>query len=232
MKGGTGINFEFQSYIDLEDMARIGCYNTGLTRKFLIKFKTFIFTRKAPAAKALAIKFSECEVINLREVDADKLLEEIRGQIKEARPMNKMGLALLPLCNSKDKSVEQLFEHSVEITVEAYQNDYQRKTDMLILGLLLIGKEVDEFNFARLKEEIIVILQETQLYKWIEERSKQEGILEGLQKGKQEGILEGELKGKRETARNALRKNMAIDDIVDLTGLPREEIEALNAFNN
>jgi hypothetical protein len=27
-------------------------------------------------------------------------------------------------------------------------------------------------------------------------------------------------------------KDMAIDDIVDLTGLPREEIEALNAFNN
>ena len=57
--------------------------------------------------------------------------------------------------------------------------------------------------------------------------SKAEGIAEGIEIGRAEGVEIGELKRARETARKALRKNMPLGDIAELTGLTEEEIAAL-----
>jgi predicted transposase/invertase (TIGR01784 family) len=53
--------------------------------------------------------------------------------------------------------------------------------------------------------------------------SREAGFIEGRNKGHSEGHSEGRI----EVARNALRKNFSIDDIADITGLSRAEIEAL-----
>jgi predicted transposase/invertase (TIGR01784 family) len=45
--------------------------------------------------------------------------------------------------------------------------------------------------------------------------------------GIREGETKGERKGKIETARKALSKNMSVEDVIDLTGLSRSEIESL-----
>lgn len=50
---------------------------------------------------------------------------------------------------------------------------------------------------------------------------------EGRNEGRREGRHEGRNERSVEIARNALRKNMPIDDIIDITGLTREEVEAL-----
>jgi hypothetical protein len=47
--------------------------------------------------------------------------------------------------------------------------------------------------------------------------------------GKAEGMAEGEVKGRFEIARSALQMSMPIDDIVRLTSLTRQEIEALQS---
>jgi len=54
-----------------------------------------------------------------------------------------------------------------------------------------------------------------------------EGIAEGKAEGKAEGINEGKVAALRETARRMKARNLPIDDIVDITGLPREEIATL-----
>jgi len=57
----------------------------------------------------------------------------------------------------------------------------------------------------------------------LQRRAKQEGKLEGRLEGK----LEGKLEEKIETARRMLKKNMAIEDIADITGFTHEYVKSL-----
>ena len=50
---------------------------------------------------------------------------------------------------------------------------------------------------------------------------------EALAEGKTEGLAEGKAEGKAEIAINLLKKNYPIDEIVEITGLSKEEIEKL-----
>ena len=56
---------------------------------------------------------------------------------------------------------------------------------------------------------------------------KQEGILEGEQKGKQEGILEGEQKGKIEVILNGLKNGLSVELLANITGLTVTEVEKI-----
>ena len=49
----------------------------------------------------------------------------------------------------------------------------------------------------------------------------------GRAEGRAEGRVEGRAERSMEIARNALQKQMSIDDVVDITGLAREEVERL-----
>ena len=57
------------------------------------------------------------------------------------------------------------------------------------------------------------------------EETRNKGFLEGLLKGQ----LEGKLEEKKETARKMLSKGMSVEEIVELTGLPIEEVKKLKA---
>ena len=54
-----------------------------------------------------------------------------------------------------------------------------------------------------------------------------EGRAEGLRDGRKEGIVEGIKEGKVEIAKILLEKNMSVDEIVEITGLSKEEIEKI-----
>ena len=56
-----------------------------------------------------------------------------------------------------------------------------------------------------------------------EAKGKAEGLAEGQAKGKAEGLAEG----KTEIATNLLKKDYSIEEIVEITGLTKEEIEKL-----
>ena len=56
---------------------------------------------------------------------------------------------------------------------------------------------------------------------------KAKGKNEGLAEGKAKGLAEGKVEGKAEIAINLLKKNYPIDEIVEITGLSKEEIEKL-----
>lgn len=79
-------------------------------------------------------------------------------------------------------------------------------------------------------QEVHAMLQE-RVEKWnqeIREKGRQEGLQEGLQEGRQEGLQKGLQKGLRETALAMIQRTQ-LDDatIVDLTGLPLAEVQAL-----
>ena len=60
------------------------------------------------------------------------------------------------------------------------------------------------------------------------------GLAEGEAKGKAEGLAEGQAKGKAEgkteIATNLLKKDYSIEEIVEITGLTKEEIEKLRSL--
>ncbi|MEI6209973.1 MAG: hypothetical protein WCP20_24580, partial [Desulfuromonadales bacterium] len=51
------------------------------------------------------------------------------------------------------------------------------------------------------------------------------GIEKGIEKGIDQGIEIGEKKNRSEIARKMMQKGIAIDDVMEITGLSREEIE-------
>lgn len=67
------------------------------------------------------------------------------------------------------------------------------------------------------------------------EEGLKEGLQEGLQKGLQKGLEKGLEKGVEETTikfiKNALKKKLAISDIVELTGVTEEEINKWKELN-
>ena len=62
-------------------------------------------------------------------------------------------------------------------------------------------------------------------------KGRQEGEIKGEIKGRQEGEIKGEIKGERkaklEFARKLLIRGHSMADIIDLTGLPADELEQL-----
>ena len=66
------------------------------------------------------------------------------------------------------------------------------------------------------------------------EKSRGEGIAEGIEKGKEEGIAEGIEKGKEEgikqVALNLLSKGQNPDSVSQATGLSKEEVDKLRRY--
>jgi predicted transposase/invertase (TIGR01784 family) len=73
---------------------------------------------------------------------------------------------------------------------------------------------------------------------WME--GKDEGRTEGLIEGRAEGLIEGRAEGRAEgekakaliIARNALKKGMSPEDVMDLTGLEKEDLDSLTISQN
>jgi predicted transposase/invertase (TIGR01784 family) len=69
---------------------------------------------------------------------------------------------------------------------------------------------------------------------WVEgkDEGRAEGHAEGLVEGRAEGLVEGRAEGEKAKAltiaRNALRKGMTPEDVMDLTGLEKEDLDSLN----
>ena len=53
------------------------------------------------------------------------------------------------------------------------------------------------------------------------------GIEKGIEKGRAEGLAEGEKKASLENARKMKLKGFSVEDIIDVTGLSKNEIENL-----
>ena len=60
-----------------------------------------------------------------------------------------------------------------------------------------------------------------------DELVRRDALAEGKAKGKNEGLAEGKAEGKAEIAINLLKKSYPVDEIVEITGLTKEEIEKL-----
>ncbi len=78
----------------------------------------------------------------------------------------------------------------------------------------------------QMKSQAIDILIEKGRQEGIKE-GRQEGLIEGIEAGKQAGIKEGSRNTKFNLAKNMLKADMSINNIIKITDLSKEEIENL-----
>ena len=129
------------------------------------------------------------------------------------------------------EKLKEIWYDKNELEIE--KNKYLLMLDMEISDLRKLSKDqvVREYmeKIEKLNEDPIFInwitkekdeqmIKNTQLY-----RATQEGINIGIS----QGINQGMKKEKLEIAKSMLKKNMNIEDIIDITGLSKEEIKKL-----
>ena len=87
-----------------------------------------------------------------------------------------------------------------------------------------------EANIERWKEEIYQQGLQQGLEQGVKRGVKkgvQRGLQQGLQQGIHQGIQQGAKQAMLETARKLKARGVAIEEIIDITGLSKAEIEAL-----
>ena len=89
------------------------------------------------------------------------------------------------------------------------------------------------FVYGLTPEEDELLVRNTR-DEFVRREAMAEGLAEGEAKGKAEGLAEGQAKGKAEEkteiATNLLKKDYSIEEIVEITGLTKEEIEKLRSL--
>ena len=85
-----------------------------------------------------------------------------------------------------------------------------------------ISKDDNERYLADLREKYVFDIN----------TSKSEGYNEGkeigLEEGRREGKIEGKVEGKLEVAKKMLKKNIDINEIMEITGLSKDEINKID----
>ncbi len=92
-----------------------------------------------------------------------------------------------------------------------------------------ISSDEEKIRIAELREKYIMDREselETAEEKGIKKGLK-EGLKEGIKQGKQEGLKEGSQIRNKEIAKKMKSKKMPIEDIIEITGLTKEEIEKI-----
>ncbi|MDR2193397.1 MAG: hypothetical protein LBP19_02880 [Treponema sp.] len=220
---GYGIHIEEETDISRRDLYRFCGYQVDLSQKHGIDFVTVILTFKAAAQKKLetpTLLFCPW-IVNLGERDADELLEKIRGKLERGEEINELELVFLPVCRSGKRSVEQLLEEGIKLALGTPSNEKVAAL-MLMLTNRLVGAE----ELKRIWEEFKAMTKLKVL-----EVAEEVGMEKGMEKGMERGMEKGLQKGMERVARIALKKGMPLESIQELTGLSRERIAALSAFD-
>lgn len=122
---------------------------------------------------------------------------------------------------SKNKEMQEMYDLSREM----YELDQR-------------SREAREAREAKEREELIKKEREKAIAEGrtkgiaegIEEgraEGREEGRKKGREEGREEGRAKGRVEGKLEIAQKLLNKNMEIEEIIEITGLAKEEIEKL-----
>lgn len=233
-------NFEFQSgKLKEKDLRRFNLYHSMLIDEYQTeKLKTtIIYTEKIDKKTIDKIEKScfDLNIISLKEFNGDKILNNIEHKIKNNKRItqkDECNLAFLPLYQTKKDPKELLYKVcslTNQIKQIPQENlDYIKVTQLMIVDILITDTEKKEryLEEIQMKSQAIDILIEKGRQEGIKE-GRQEGLIEGIEAGKQAGIKEGSRNTKFNLAKNMLKADISINNIIKITDLSKEEIENL-----
>ncbi len=161
------------------------------------------------------------EQVFVRDLPAEEIYQTVTAKLDNGEELTEqelMRLIILPLAekgnNAKQKRIKQVIELSKKI------EDNQQ---VFVLSGLLVAS--DKFINRAYAEDIRRCLSMTKVFQIFEEE-KQEAVKEA-EREKDRKYTEVLKEKDRKYVLGLLRKNMDIDDIMDITELPREEIEQI-----
>ncbi len=128
-------------------------------------------------------------------------------------------------CKKISNSLEQWLTFFINDNLEEIRNmdnEYVKKAEE---ELEYLNGDEEERRLAELREK--AIRDEAAAMDGAFTRGEEQGRRKGISEGRKEGIKEGIKEEKLQTAKKLLKKNMTIEQIIEITELTKEEIEKL-----
>ena len=213
------LHLEFQTTDKSENLTRFLLYDARLYKKDKRQINTAVIYSGdiEKAINGIKIGSINYQVSNIymKAFNGDEIFDDLNDKVQRKQKLtekDKLNLIFLPLMKSKtDKN--QMAINAVELASKITDD----KEKMLYIGAIvgISDKFIDKEYVLKLKER----LKMTRV--GIELRN------DGVAEGKKEGIKEGIKEGKLETANKMVKKGFDIEDIIEITGLGREDIKKL-----
>ncbi|MDI9259609.1 hypothetical protein [Alicyclobacillus sendaiensis] len=209
MANGDLFHLEFQTKREAT-LHRFLEYDARLANEHRARIRTVVLyhasVASAPHSLDIGTAHYRVENVFLAHMRAEKALDDVEQHLHqgqwEAGDRLRLGLALNMRTDDQVKAFERVRQLVPQVPDEV-------ERDLVVSAILVLGDQ-------GLTEE-----QRTQLRKELRTVSK---LAEELY---EEGRMEGRMEGHMEIVGNMLRKGMKIEDIAEMTGLPKQEIEEL-----
>ena len=177
--------------------------------------------------KSVVILIVDFELKNLKDVDHWITEWELRGKDytnKILTPVEKIVILELPKFKKyKNKTQNQELKNWIEFITnpEKELKGESKEIEKARSVLIAMSQDENERYLAELRQKYIMD------QKAIEDAGYDKGYDSGYNSGYDSGTLEGEKKKSIEIAKKMKSKKIDIEDIVEITGLTKEEIEKL-----
>ena len=211
-QAGKGLHFEEEVHLSENDLWRFLDYNVSLYQIHKRVFDTVIFVKEPTKLTGINLERLVFKpiIVQCSEIDADVMLDELKKDIDEGKPVNELKLVYLPLFRSIKLNPTELFKESTKL-IRSLNIENQPKQKALSLAILISGKVVDP--------EVL-----RQIYKEVKLMSTGNVILDVAEEyGEKRGIE----RHKEETARKMLYDGLDVLDIIRYTGIDAERLSQL-----
>lgn len=209
------LHLEFQNGQGPKELERFLEYDVALYRKRGKPVHTYVvyaagITQAAEVLDCGSISYC-ARAVYMHGYDGDSIIEDLRKKILRGDPLEELDplkFAFLPLMKSSKSRAERAVE-AVELAGKI-QDKVQRA---FLMGCVIAIS--DNFIDQAYVRKILEVLRMSKVLRALEEEAKDEGRKEG----RKEAL--------KTMAKKLLLKGMNIDEVAELTGLPKEEIRNL-----
>lgn len=213
------LHLEFQSTRGPDELERFMEYDVALYRKHHKTIQTYVVygagIAEAPMVLNCGSMIYQTKGIFMDRYDGDQLFEALGRKIHSGASLDEleqMQLAFLPLMKSSHSKQERAVE---AIELAGMILDETQKT--FLTGCIIAIS--DNFIDREYTRKILEVLRMSKVLRALEEEARDEGRMEGQ--------IAGRIEEKKETAKKLLLKGMSIDEIVEITGLMKEDVRLL-----
>ena len=210
----TLLHLEFQTTISDDLLRRVAFYGARIVdRHNRVVNTVIIYSGRIESAPDFLQKGSltyQVTNVYLKGMDGDKEYDRIKAKLDQGQTLEEtdlLKLIFLPLMKST------LIEAEMALKAAELAKLANNKFTSFVIGAIVAI--TDNFLPESYKKRLLEVLRMTQIEQWLREE------------GKIEGKIEGKLEGQLEAARNALKKGLSLDDVAEITGLPKETVQKL-----
>lgn len=220
LEDGSILHLEEETDISKSDLIRFASYDLKLYNRYYDRIRTVILCINGFEDSKANFNTGSLDyrttVVDMSDMDGDSKLEEIRQKVETGEEINVLELIFLPLMDSERRIVDMVKE---AIDCEQKLNFDKPKMSKVIAMTLAV---VDKFLADQEIEEIWGEYKMLKIFKYAEEKGEEKGI----EIGKEEEREKAE-KEKREMVKKMLEKDIEIEEVAEISGLSKEEIEEL-----